>query len=100
MIRFGVLLLSSLCHLVEERHAIFHLGVRHIRAAARIAREYYAQHRRRGLPSPVFEYGTDDVKKAFRRLLNAAFHCYVMMLWDYVRCVVAYPIEISRQPMA
>ena len=59
-------------------------------AAARIAREYYTQHRLRGLPYPEFQYGTDDVKKAFRRLPNAAFQCYVLMLWDYVRCVVAY----------
>ena len=41
--------------------------------AARMAREYYSQHRRRGLPYPEFGYGTEDVRKAFRRLLNAAF---------------------------
>ena len=63
--------------------------------AARMAREYYSQHRRRGLPYPEFGYGTEDVRKAFRRLLNSAFHCYILMLWDYTRHVVAYFVLAS-----
>ena len=35
------------------------------------------------------------MRKAFRRLFNAAFRCFVLMLWDYVRQRVAYFILSS-----
>ena len=57
---------------------------------ARMARAYFAAHAARGEPMPAFEFGTDDIKKAFRRLHNAAYALYVILLWDPTRSVPAY----------
>ena len=57
---------------------------------ARVCREYYRQHRLRGLPPPAFAFGKEDVRKAFRRLFNAAWMLYVVCVWDYVRECFAF----------
>ena len=54
-------------------------------APARICRQYHREWRRQGKEVQAFEYGLDDIKKAFRRIPVMWCGLSAIMVWDPVR---------------